>query len=203
MTKVGRLEPRALDATLFEDVFPNQNVTTEEIFREKLTEEVKKEGQRITNERLQNDIFETLVHETKIELPTAFLKSWIQRGGEKVKTEEEVAAEYPSFEHQLLWTLISDKLIKEYEIEVTYDEVIKELKTRVLAYFGVQEGDDEPEWLAGYMDKMSKDQNTIDETYRRLLFDRLFTKIAENISLASQEVTGDEFSKIPNKYHQH
>lgn len=201
LTKVGRVQARALDASLFEDVFPNQNVTTEADFREKLAAEVAKEGNRITNERLQNDIFETLIHETKIELPTEFLKNWIKRGGEKIKTDEEVAAEYPGFEHQLIWTIISDKLIQEYGIKVEYDEVIAEMKSRVLAYFGVQEGDDEPEWLAGYMDKMVKDQNTLDETYRRLLFDRLFTKIAENMELAEEEVTGEEFSKIPNKYH--
>ncbi|OJU78023.1 MAG: hypothetical protein BGO09_02235 [Bacteroidetes bacterium 47-18] len=203
LTKVGRLIPRELNESLFEEAFPGQGITTEEAFRDLLKQEIGKEGARLTNEKLQNEIFETLVHETKIELPVAFLKSWIKRSGEQIKTDEEVEKEYPSFEHQLIWTLISDKLIKEYDIKVSMDEVLADIKTKVLTYFGVNGSDEEPEWMAEYMDKMSKDTKTIDEAYRKLLFDKLFSKIAEVIEVKEEQVTGEEFGKIPNKYHQH
>lgn len=202
LTKVGRLIPRELDATLFAEVFPTNAVETEAEFRELLKAEIAKEGQRLTNERLQNDIFETLVHQTPIELPTAFLKNWIKRGGEKEKTDEEVEAEYPGFEHQLLWTLISDKLIREYDIKVSYEEVVADLKTKVMAYFGTGNDGEEPEWMAEYLNKMAQDQNTLDEAYRRLLFDQLFAKIAEVAEVAEKEVTGEEFAQIPS-VHQH
>lgn len=203
LTKIGRIQPKEIGPELFNDVFQGKDIQDEATFRALLKEEIGKEGARLTNEKLQNDIFEALVHETEIELPTDFLKAWIKRGGEETKTDEEVAAEYPAFEHQLRWTLISDKLIKEYGINVTMDEVLADLKAKVLTYFGVEEGGEEPEWIAEYMSKMMKDSKTIDENYRRILFDKLFEKIAETISPAEQEVSGEEFGKIGNKYHQH
>lgn len=203
LTKVGRMIPRALDESLFNDVFPGQEVKTEAEFRERLKVEIGKEGARLTNEKLQNDIFETLVHETKIELPVTFLKNWIKRGGENIKTDEEVEKEYPSFEHQLIWTLISDKLIKKYDINVTMDEIMADLKSKVLTYFGIAEGEDEPEWMSEYMTKMAKDNKTLDEAYRKLLFDKLFDKVAEEIQVKEEEVTGEEFGKLPSKHHHH
>lgn len=203
LTKVGRMIPRAIDESLFNDVFPGQEVKTEAEFREKLKAEIGKEGARLTTEKLQNDIFETLVHETKMELPTQFLKNWIKRGGESVKTDEEVEKEYPSFEHQLIWTLVSDKLIKKYEINVTMDEIMDDLKAKVLTYFGVAEGDDEPEWMAEYMSKMAKDNKTLDEAYRKLLFDKVFDKVAEEIQVKEEEVSGEDFGKLPSKHHHH
>jgi trigger factor len=203
LTKVGRIIPKELGTELYNDVFQGKDVKDEAEFRALLKEEIGKEGTRLTNDKLQNDIFEMLIHETNIELPTEFLKNWIKRGGEKIKTDEEVATEYPSFEHQLRWTLISDKLITEYGINVTLDEVLADLKSKVLTYFGADTDGEEPEWLAEYMDKMSKDSKTIDENYRRLLFDKLFNKIAEVIEPKVETVSGEEFGKIGNKYHQH
>ena len=203
LTKVGRMVPRELDESLFNDVFPGQEVKTEADFRERLKVEIGKEGARLTTEKLQNDIFETLVHETKLELPVQFLKNWIKRGGESIKTDEEVEQEYPGFEHQLIWTLVSDKLIKKYEINVTMDEIMTDLKSKVLTYFGVAEGDDEPEWMAEYMSKMAKDNKTLDEAYRKLLFDKLFDKIAEEIQVKEEEVSGEDFGKLPSKHHHH
>jgi len=66
-----------------------------------------REFDRITGERLHNEMFELLVHNTDINLPVAFLKRWMREGGEKPKSANEVENEFGSFEHQLRWQLIS------------------------------------------------------------------------------------------------
>src|SRR5690606_32871091 len=101
---------------------------------------------------------------------------------EKRKSAEEVEAEYPSFVHQLLWTLISDKIIIDNNIEVSLEEVNSDIKTRVLAYFGMETDEDAP-WMEGYMAKVAKDQKTLDETYRRLLFDKLFQHLEKQFAV--------------------
>lgn len=203
LTKVGRLVPRELGEELYEEAFPNQGIKTEEDFRNFLKGEIEKEGSRLTGEKLQNDIFETLVHETQIELPEAFLKSWLKRSGEEIKSDEAVEQEFPSFQHQLAWTLISDKLIKDYQIAVSKEEVMDDIKAKVLTYFGLSNTDEEPEWLADYMNKMSQETKTVDEAYRKLLFDKLFDKIAETVEVKEEAVSAEDFGKIPNKYHNH
>lgn len=202
ITKVGLLVPRELDAELFAQLFPNDDIKDEAGFKEKLKGELAKEFDRISRERLQNEIYELLVHNTNIELPVAFLKRWMKEGQEKPRSESEVEKEFPSFDHQLRWTLISDKMILDNDIRVTRDEVIDDIKGRVLGYFGMEAGDDAP-WMDSYMQKVVKDEKTMDETYRRMLFDRLFTWLEGQFDVEEKTVGEEEFFKLPNAHDAH
>ncbi|HRO42346.1 MAG TPA: trigger factor [Flavipsychrobacter sp.] len=204
ITKVGLLQPRDLDAELYMQVFQNEMIATEEEFRNRLSQELSKEYDRITRERFQNEIYELLVHNTPLQLPVDFLKRWMKEGQEKPKSEAEVEKEFPGFDHQLRWTLISDKLIQDAGINVTIEDVKEDVKTRVLSYFGMDADEDAP-WMESYMQKVVKDNKTMDETYRRILFDRLFQWLEEKFAVEQKEVTEEEFFKLadPHATHHH
>lgn len=204
ITKVGHLVPAEMGTELYEKVFPNRGITTEEAFREAVRTELGTEFTRIAGERLQNEMFELLVHNTPIELPVAFLKRWMMEGGEKPKSAQEVENEFPSFDHQLRWQLISDKVLTDNNIEVTLDEVKADIKTRVLAYFGLGPNDeDEAPWMDGYMSKVVKDEKTMDETYRRLLFGKLFAFLETQFPLEDKSVTEAEFFALADAHATH
>jgi len=202
ITKVAKLIPRELDAELFAQVFPNEEVKDEADFKNRISQELSREYDRISRERLDNEIYELLVHQTPIQLPVDFLKRWLKEGGEKPKSAAEVENEFGGFDHQLRWTLISDKLIGDNNINVSRDEVIEDVKSRVLAYFGMTVEDDAP-WLDSYMAKVVKDNKTMDETYRRILFDRLFRFLETQFNIEEKEVTEEEFFKLPDAHAAH
>lgn len=202
ITKVAKLIPRELDAELFAQVFPNEEVKDEADFKNRISQELSREYDRISRERLDNEIYELLVHQTPIQLPVDFLKRWLKEGGEKPKSAAEVENEFGGFDHQLRWTLISDKLIGDNNINVSRDEVIEDVKSRVLAYFGMTVEDDAP-WLDSYMAKVVKDNKTMDETYRRMLFDRLFRFLETQFNIEDKEVTEEEFFKLPDAHAAH
>jgi trigger factor len=202
ITKVGLLMPHELNAELFAQVFQNAEVKDEAEFKSKIKEELSREFERISNDRLHNEIFELLVHNTPLQLPVPFLKRWMKEGGEKPKSETEVETEFGSFEHQLRWTLISDKLIIDNNIQVGEEEVMNDIKNKVLAYFGMQADDDAP-WLESYMAKVSKDEKTIDETYRRLLYEKLFKTLESKFDVAEKQVSEEEFYKLPDAHAAH
>ncbi len=202
ITKVGLLIPHDLNEELFAQVFQNQEVKDEAEFKGLISKELSKEYERITGERLQNEIYEFLVHNTPLQLPVPFLKRWMREGGEKPKTEAEVEKEFPSFDHQLRWTLISDKLISDNEIKVTREEVDQDIRTRVLAYFGMQASDEAP-WMDSYMAKVAKDEKTLDETYRNLLFNKLFKFLETQFNVEEKEISEEEFFKISSQASEH
>jgi len=202
ITKVGLLIPAELGVELYMQVFPNDAITSEGDFKERIRQELSKEYDRISRDRLHNEMYELLVHNTNIELPVPFLKRWMREGGEKPKSEHEVEHEFGSFEHQLRWTLISDKLILDNKIEVSREEVNEDIKARVLSYFGMA-ADDEAPWMEGYMAKVAKDQKTLDETYRRLLFDKLFQYLEAQFTITEKEVSEEEFFKLPDAHAAH
>lgn len=204
LTKVGLLIPQELGPELYAQVFQHQEIKDETDFRAHLQAELSKEFDRITGERLQNEIYELLVHNTPIHLPVDFLKRWMREGGEKPRSAHEVEHEYGSFEHQLRWQLISDKLIAEQGIDVSAEEVNRDIKTKVLAYFGLGPDDeDQAPWMDGYMAKVAKDEKMIDETYRRLLYNKLFSYLETQFNVESKEIGEEEFFKLPDAHATH
>lgn len=207
ITKVTKVTPRELGEELYEQVFPNAGLKTEEEFKNRIKEELGREFDRVSSERLQNEIFEILVHKTEMELPVPFLKRWMKEGGDKPRTDEEVENEFHNFDHQLRWTLVSDKLLVDYGIQVTREEVMDDIKARVLAYFGMTpDMAEETPWMDEYMAKVAQDEKTMDETYRRLLYNKLFVELENKFSVAEQEVPEEEFFQQqpdPHAVHAH
>jgi len=204
ISKVGKLIPQELGPELYAQVFQHVEVADEADFKEKIKAELLREFDRITGERLHNEIFEMLVHNTPIHLPVAFLKRWMREGGEKPKSAEEVEQEFGSFEHQLIWQLISDKLMHEHGISVNRQEVEKDIKTRVLAYFGLGPDDeDQAPWMDGYMTKVMKDEKMADETYRRLLSAKLFQFLETQFTIEEKDIEEEAFFKLADAHTAH
>jgi trigger factor len=204
LTKVGLLIPKELGQELYQQVFQNKEIKDEADFREKLREELSVEFVRLGRERLHNEIFELLVHNTPIDLPVDFLKRWMREGGEKPKSADEVEREFSGFEHQLRWQLISDKIMAENNIVVTREDVNRDIKTRVLAYFGLTaDEEDQAPWMEGYMSKIAKDDKTMDETYRRLVMDKLFQHLEGQFAIDDKEIGEEEFFKLEDAHAAH
>ena len=204
ITKIGMLIPHEMGTELFQKVYPNAEINDEAAFREKIKGELTNEFTRIAGERLHNEIYELLVHNTPIELPVDFLKRWMREGGETRKSAQQVESEFGSFEHQLRWQLISDKLLAENAISVTREEVDRDIKTRVMAYFGLGPDDeDQAPWMESYMGKISKDEKMMDETYRRLLFAKLFSFLETQFTVEEKDIEEDAFFKLEDAHAAH
>jgi trigger factor len=203
ITKVGLIEKRELNEEFFKEIYPTENITTEAAFREKLQSEIEKYWDSESRNQLHNELFEVLVHETPIELPKDFLKRWLQTGGEKPKTAEEADKEYPGFDHQLRWTLISDKLIRENKLDVSFDDLKENAKQKVMGYFGGAAATDGAEWLDSYMERLLQDEKFVDQTYREMVTQKLFDWAEQKVNVKQEEITAEEFAKLPNKHHHH
>lgn len=201
IAKVGLIEKRELNEEFFKEVYPGQDITTEEAFKDKLKEEIGKYWKQEATNHLHNELFETLVHETPIELPKDFLKRWLQKGGEKPKTAEEAEHEYPNFDHQLRWTLISDKLIRDNSLEVSFEELKESARAKIMGYYGI--GGEQAEWLDSYLDRLLQDEKYVDQTYREMITQKLFDWAETKVNVKQEEITAEEFVKLPHKHHHH
>ncbi len=207
IAKIGRITPAAVDENLFAQTFPNETPADEAAFREKVHQGLQSEYDRVANERLDSEIFETLVHTTPIELPKDFLKRWLEQGGgeDKPKSAEQVEAEFPQFEHGLRWSLISDKLIGENGIHVGIEDIRNDIKERLQGYFGFEDMEDAP-WMEGYMKQVEKDDKMMNETYQKLLFGRLFDTLRNKVATEEKAIDEKEFFALPHPgaaHHKH
>jgi len=201
ITKVGLVEKRELNEEFFKEVFPTKEIKNEEEFRNELKDEIQKHWNAQSRVQLHDQIYHFLL-DTKIQFPDEFLKRWLQRGGEKEKSAEEVDAEFPSFINQLTWTLISDKIIKENNLEVSDEELRENMKKEILQYFGQMKMDGDTSWIESYVDRMMKEEKQVDASYRRLITDKLFTWSEGQVKPQEKEVSAEELTAMQHN-HQH
>lgn len=199
ITKIGFVEKRTLDETFFNEVFPGKSIATEEEFRNELKKEIEAYWAGQSRVQLQDQIYHYLVDETKMEFPDNFLKRWLQHGGEKPKSAEEAEAEYPGFSNSLKWTLISDKLIQDNQLQVSKEELEAYMRQEILRYFQLPEGSD-TSWIEAYVDRMLKDEKQVDSSYRRLITDKLFNWLETQVKPSEKEVTAEELAKMQHNH---
>jgi trigger factor len=68
----------------------------------------------------------------------------------------------------------------------------------------MQPGDEAP-WMDGYMQKIAKDEKTLNETYQRLMFDRLFQHLHTQFSISETSIAEEAFFALqdPHATHHH
>jgi len=202
IVKIALLEKRELDETFFKEVFPGTTVATEDEFRKKLKEEIEQYWDGQSRNQLHDQLYHYLLDDTKIEFPAEFLKRWLQTGSEQRKTAQQAEEEYPTFCNQLKWTLISDRLIKENDLQVKPEELKASMKAEVMRYFSQMSiiGDD-TSWLDTYVDQMMKDEKQVDATYRRLITDNWFKYVESQVKPNEKLVTVEELAAMQHHHH--
>ena len=201
IVKIGLVEKRALDETFFNEVFPGAAIATEAEYRQKLKEEIEQYWGGQSRNQLHDQLYHYLLDETKMEFPAEFLKRWLQTGSQERKTAEEAEAEFPVFSNQLKWTLISDKIVKENQLEVSQEELKDSMRTEVMRYFGGMSLGEDTSWLDSYVDRMMKDEKQVEASYRRLITDKLFNWAQSQANPKEKEVSAEELTSMQHNHH--
>ncbi|TXI34472.1 MAG: trigger factor [Niabella sp.] len=207
ISKISEMKKKELNEEFFNQLFPNQDVKTEEDLRGKLKENVFNYFASQSRNQIQDQIFHKLVENTTIEFPEAFLKKWltVQNGqdGQPTKTEEEIEKGMPAFLNSLKWTLITDKIVKDENIQVGSDEIKSFAKNQLFNYMGgMMASDDEQPWINDYVEKMMKDRKYVEETYHRLQSEKVFEWAEKQIKPTSKQISAEDFTKMVQE-HQH
>ncbi|MEJ7683942.1 MAG: trigger factor [Segetibacter sp.] len=118
ITKVGLVEKPEINEEFLTQAFPGRGITGEEDFRKAVKEGLEQQFDAQSRNQLHDQIYHQLVDNIQMNFPEDFLKRWMQKGQEQLKTAEEAEREYPSFANSLKWTLITNQLINQLQINV-------------------------------------------------------------------------------------
>ena len=123
--------------------------------------------------------------------------------GEHEKTKEQVDQEYPGFINQLKWTLITDKLVRENNIEVGPDDIKAFAKQQLFGYMGMNAMDEEQPWIAEYINRMMHDKKFVEDAYNRIQTDKMFEWAEKNVNAVEQGISVEDFTKELDKHKHH
>jgi trigger factor len=122
--KITRTGLAEMNKELFDKVFPNMNIESEEQLREIVRLGSEHDFAKETDRKFLYDISEKLVQSHDFEMPEAFLKRFMLRNQENGEiTPENIDAEFEKMKPQLKWQLIESKIVKEFNLDVTDHDV--------------------------------------------------------------------------------
>jgi trigger factor len=209
ITKVGLLEKRELNEEFFNQLYPNMDVKTEDDFRDKIKAEIQAYWNGQARNQIHDQVFHELVDHTQIKFPEDFLKKWMKTQGDPSnkaqvdKTDEEVEKEFPAFLSQLKWTLITDKIVQENNIQVSPDEIRGFAKQQLFSYMGGANLSDDQPWVTDYIEKMMKDKKYVEDSYNRIQTQKIFEWSESKVKPADQDISADEFTKMVEAHQHH
>ncbi len=204
ITKVGLVEKAEINEDLFTAVYPNdETITTEVAFRNAIKADIEAHFAQQARNQVHDQVYHYLVDHTSMDFPEAFLKRWLQTGGEQPKTAEEAEKDYPSFVSQLKWTLVSSKLIQDNKIEVLPDDIREFAKQQLFSYMGGQLGalGDNQQWVDDYANRMMQDRKFVEDSYHRISTEKLFNLLEGQVSFNEEPITAEEFAKKLHHHH--
>jgi trigger factor len=203
ITKIGLLEKRELNEEFFNQLYPGKEVKTEADFRNKIKEEIQGYWDNQARSQLQHSAYHELIDHTQIELPEDFLKKWMRtQQGDKEKTESESEKEFPSFKSGLKWTLISDKIVTENNIQVTPDELRNFARQQLFGYMGMSGGEDQP-WIKDYVEKMMKDRKYMEDAFNRIQSQKILEWAEGKLNATEKEISMEDFVKMQEEHQHH
>ncbi|MDK7374862.1 MULTISPECIES: trigger factor [Weeksella] len=198
--EINKITDAAIDQELFDKVYGEGSVDSEEAFRDKIKSESEKMYAKETDRQLMNEVVEKVIENTKVELPEEFLIKWLQFSNENITSEEQAKDELEKISKSLKYQLIESRLAEAKEIEVTADEVKAEAEKAIreqLAMYGQNAIPEET------MQSIIGSALTNQEEYNRLSYqvftDKMLAVYKEGVKMSPKKVTLDEFIAIVTK----
>ena len=121
--EINERVPALLNHELFDKLYQKGTVKTENDLKGKIKIGLENQFKPQSNQKLINDISETIVEKTKFKLPEDFLKNWIQNSGKEPLSEKEAEEEFKKSEKGIRYQLIEGKIIKENNLNYTIEEL--------------------------------------------------------------------------------
>ncbi len=196
VNNINRLEEGDLNQEFYDKLFGEGVVNNEDEFKVKITEELESMMTQNSEQRLQNDLFKFSLEKIKMDLPDAFLKRWLKATNEKI-SEKELEEGYEDFARNLKWTLIENKIMKDNQIEVKYDEVFQAAKKRLDAQFKMYSPQPvSEEQLGQYTVQFLQEKENANRIFEEVKAQKVFDHLKTAVTLDNKEIAYNKFNEL-------
>ncbi|MDT0605606.1 trigger factor [Croceitalea rosinachiae] len=194
--EINEREAALLNQELFDKLFGKDEVTSEKELKEKIKEDSEKQFEQQADQKLLNDVTEKLIADTKFDLPSEFLKKWIQVSGENPLSDDQAKEEYEKSEKGLRYQLIESKILNDNNLSVQFDE-LKEFAKGFIKSQMAQYGhlDPQEEELENIATRVMSNQDEVKRMSEQLMSQKLLTLFKEKANLKVKEISYENFVK--------
>ena len=195
--EITRAVPAAVDQALFDQVFGEGAVSSEEEFRGKIKAGIAAQFETESNYKFLVDARAYLMNKVgKLQFPDALLKKIMLLNNED-KGESFVEENYEKSLEELTWHLIKEQLVEAFEIKVEQADILEIAKenTRMqFAQYGMMSIPEE--MLENYAKEMLKKKENVEGLVNRAVESKLAAALKGKVALNNKEVSMEEFNDL-------
>lgn len=196
LEEISETELAVLNQELFDKIFGKDVVKSEAEFNDKLKADIEKQFEQQADQQLLNAVTESLIENTKFDLPGEFLTKWIAVSGEKALTDEEAKAEYDRSEKGLRYQLIETKIIRDNNLNLSMEE-LRDFAKGFIKMQMAQYGNPNPEekQLDDIANRILENKDETKRLSEQLMQQKMLDFFKTNVKLKTKEITFDDFVK--------
>lgn len=197
---VKRMELAELNTDLYDKLFPNQNVSSEDEMKAKVVSDLENMFKTDSDRLFTQTVYDFLMNKTKMALPEPFLKRWIKLSNEKPIDDETLNKEFDGYLKSMKWQLIQGKIFKENDIQISNEEVMEFTKSLLVsnyAQYGMPAPEDKE--LTETAMRLLKDKEQVNGIYDRITEKKLSDFFQANVPMKEKKLSYDDFVKKASK----
>ncbi|PWN60716.1 trigger factor [Chryseobacterium oncorhynchi] len=183
-----------LNQDLFDKVYGEGNIKSEDELKEKVKTELDEYFQQNADVHFVNKVLEQVTEKEEVALPETFLVKWLMFSNQNIQSEEQAKEILEAEKNQLRYQIIEGKLMTDNEINLDYADVLAQAEQLVknqLAIYGIHHlGDEE---VQKYAVEMLKDQEQVRQISSEVAMAKLKDVILEKSSKKETKISHDEF----------
>ena len=197
ITEISRYNKHAIDQELFNQVFGEGAVNSEQEFREKIAANLKEQMNENAQYRFLVDVREYVEKKLgKVEYDDELMKR-IMLANNKEHDQEYVDKNYEASIKELTWHLAKNKLMEQCEIKLEDADVkaaAKDMARIQFAQYGMSNIPEE--YLDNYAEEMLKKPEQVDQFVNQAADRKLMTALKDVVTLDTKTITFDELQKL-------
>lgn len=197
ITGITRYHESEINQELFDKVFGEGAVSSEEEFRAKIAENLQDNLKKDSDYKFGLDAREMLMKKYEdLTFPDAFLKRWLLAENKNM-TAETLEADFPKMIENLKWQLITNNIAKKSDIKIENEDIeeyAKNVARSQFAQYGMIGLEDSI--LENYAKDMLKKEETLKSIYTRVFENKVIEVVKNNVKLDVKKTNIEEFNKM-------
>lgn len=192
--EIYSLKLHELNQDLFDKVYGEGNIKSEEELKEKVKTELDEYFQQNADVHFVNKILEQITEKEDVKLPEEFLVKWLLFSNQNIQTEEQAKEILEAEKNQLKYQIMEGKLMSDNDIQLDYADVLAQAEQLVrnqLAMYGIHHLSDEE--IQKYAVEMLKDQEQVRQISSEVAMAKLKDVILEKATKKETVISHDEF----------
>jgi len=196
INEISRFRKAELNQELFDRIYGEGVVKSEEEFRSRIDEEIAATLRSESEYKLSMDLRKLALEKSEFELPEEFLKRWLLKVNEN-NTEEQIEKEFSNFAQDLRWQLVRNKIARDNEIKITEEELRKEAENitrQQFRQYGLFYATDEQ--VTNYANETLKREEDAKRIADKVVEEKVIQALKDLVKLETKTVTTAEFNKL-------